>query len=315
MARLLRFIPDGGSLVEVTTRTFQSRLLLTPKPLLNRIIIGALARASHRYEVGVVAFSFLSNHYHLLLWVKDAEQLANFMALFNSKLAREVIRLTGWRDKVWSRRYQAIVVSQEEAAQVGRLVYVLSNCCKEGLVARIEDWPGVHAAPALLAGRSLQGVWINRTQEYLARQRGETLAPSDFEELETLTLVPLPCWEHLPPGQYRDRIERLVHAIETDAAAQRERSGHPPLGPEAIQRQDPRTEPNRTKKSLAPRFHAFRKEMRQELYRLYFEFVSAFRSATDLLKSGNRNAPFPIGSFPPHLPFVREFPSMLSTPG
>jgi len=53
MARLLRFIPAGGSLVEVTTRTFQSRLLLTPKPLLNRIIIGALARASHRYEVGV----------------------------------------------------------------------------------------------------------------------------------------------------------------------------------------------------------------------------------------------------------------------
>jgi hypothetical protein len=77
MARLLRFIPDGGSLVEVTTRTFQSRLLLTPKPQLNRIIIGALARASRRYKVGAVAFSFLSNHYHLLLRVDDAEQLAS----------------------------------------------------------------------------------------------------------------------------------------------------------------------------------------------------------------------------------------------
>lgn len=63
MARPLRFITEGGALVEVTTRTFQSRLLLTPKPLLNRIILGVLARASHRYEVGVVAFAFLSDHF------------------------------------------------------------------------------------------------------------------------------------------------------------------------------------------------------------------------------------------------------------
>src|SRR3954468_1975240 len=92
MARLLRFVPDGGSLVEVTTRTIQSRLLLTPTPQLNRIIISTLARSSHLYGVGVVAFAFLSNHYHLLLRVPDAECLAKFMTHFNSKLAREVVR-------------------------------------------------------------------------------------------------------------------------------------------------------------------------------------------------------------------------------
>jgi hypothetical protein len=165
------------------------------------------------------------------------------MGHFNSKLAREVTRLTGWRQKVWSRRYQAIVISNEEAAQVARLVYVLSNSCKEGLVARLEDWPGVHAAPALLAGRPLEGVWVDRTQEYLARQRGETPGPRRFEELETLDLVPLPCWKDLPPEQYRLQVQRLVQKIEADAAAHRDRSGHPPLGPEAIRRQDPRTEP------------------------------------------------------------------------
>jgi len=37
--------------VEVTTRTFQSRLLLTPKPLLNRIILGVLARAGFPIRV------------------------------------------------------------------------------------------------------------------------------------------------------------------------------------------------------------------------------------------------------------------------
>src|SRR5215217_8598201 len=85
MARLLRFIPDNASLVEVTTRTIQSRLLLTPTPQLNRIIIGALARAGRRYKVGVVAFAFLSNHFHLLVRVKDVEQLAPCMAILRHR--------------------------------------------------------------------------------------------------------------------------------------------------------------------------------------------------------------------------------------
>jgi hypothetical protein len=38
MPRPLRFIPQPGSFVEVTTRTFQSHLLLSPGPLLNEII-------------------------------------------------------------------------------------------------------------------------------------------------------------------------------------------------------------------------------------------------------------------------------------
>ncbi len=315
MARLLRFIPDDDSLVEVTTRTIQSRFLLTPTPQLNRIIIGALARAARRYEVGVVAFSFLANHFHLLVRVKDVERLASFMGFFNSKLAREVVRLTGWKDKVWSRRYQAIVVSNEEGAQAARLFYVLSNGVKENLVARVSEWPGVHAAPALLAGTALEGVWINRTAEYLAKQRGETAGPQSFEEPETLILERLPCWEDLSSEQYRHRIESMIQEIEDTASAQRQQSGKQPLGPEAIRRQDPRTEPSRTKKSPVPRFHAFRKAARQELHRLYFEFVAAFREAADRLKSGDRHARFPIGSFPPHLPFVRALPAAFLAPG
>ena len=186
MPRLLRFIPEGGALVEVTTRTLQGRLLLTPKPLLNRIIIGALARASQRFQVGIVAAAFLSNHYHILAWVDDAEQLSAFLTLFNSKLAREVGRLTGWKKKVWSRRFQAIVISSEEGAQVERLRYVLSHGCKEGLIARLQDWPGVNSGPALVSGNPLEGVWYDRTREYLARMKGEEIGPAEFAEPETL---------------------------------------------------------------------------------------------------------------------------------
>ncbi len=65
-----------------------------------------------------------------------------------------------------------------------------------------------------------------------------------------------------------------------------------------------RTEPNRTKKSPAPRFHAVRKWIRKELYQTYTLFVQAYREAAELLRMGNRNAVFPRGCFPPPLPFV-----------
>jgi hypothetical protein len=123
VSRLLRFIPDGGSLVEVTCRSIHSRLLLRPGHPLNEIIIGALARSKRLYGVRIVCFSFVSNHFHLLLEVDDARQLSRFMGYFASKLAKEVGRLTGWREKIFGRRYQAILVSPEERAQALRAAY------------------------------------------------------------------------------------------------------------------------------------------------------------------------------------------------
>src|SRR5687768_17900448 len=51
-----------------------------------------------------------------------------------------LFRSTGWKEKIFSRRYQAILVSEEEAAQVDRLSYLLSHGAKENLVARPQDW-------------------------------------------------------------------------------------------------------------------------------------------------------------------------------
>lgn len=71
--------------------------------------------------------------------VEDSQQLARFMGYVCSKLAREVGRLTGWREKIFSRRYQAILISEEESAQVERLIYLLSHGAKENLVSRPQD--------------------------------------------------------------------------------------------------------------------------------------------------------------------------------
>jgi putative transposase len=180
----------------------------------------------------------------------------------------------------------------------------LSNGCKEGLVARPQDWPGVHAVRALLEGEVLEGLWFDRTQEYLARRRGEKFDPLHFATRETLELDPLPCWKHLPEPERRLRIAALVEDIELEAATRRKKTGVRPLGPAAILAQNPHRQPKKTKKSPAPAIHAASKAVRRELWSAYSLFVAAYRDAAEKLKAGILDVVFPQGSFPPSLPFV-----------
>ncbi|MGH7486136.1 MAG: transposase, partial [bacterium] len=134
--------------------------------MLNDIVLGTLGRCQRNHDLTLCAFTTLSSHFHLLAVVEDARQIAGFMRDFKSKLAREVNRLTGWQGPVFGRRYDMAVVTEEEGAQVERLLYILANGVKEDLVEHVRDWPGAHSAKALLDGEPLTGNWFERTQEY-----------------------------------------------------------------------------------------------------------------------------------------------------
>jgi hypothetical protein len=77
-----------------------------------------------------------------------------------------------------------------------------------------------------------------------------------FVDLETVVLSPLPCWAHLSPERYRERVAAVVAEIEVEAEAARQRTGIQPPGPAAIRALRPEDRPNRIKKSPAPLFHA-----------------------------------------------------------
>jgi hypothetical protein len=79
---------------------------------------------------------------------------------------------------------------------------------------------------------------------------------------------------------------------------------------EAILRQEPHLHPNQTKKSPAPACHAASKETRKKFWEAYSAFVAAFREAAEKLKAGEWPVRFPLGSFPPSLPFVSADPAM-----
>jgi hypothetical protein len=99
----------------------------------------------------------------------------------------------------------------------------------------------------------------------------------------------------------------MVTAIEEDAAAARRRTRAKLLGREAILAQHPHTRPERIKRSPAPFVHAACKAARLYLYKLYAEFVEAYRAAVEAPRlawpSGLGSAalipsPFPSGRLP-----------------
>jgi hypothetical protein len=112
-------------------------------------------------------------------------------------------------------------------------------------------------------------------------------------------------------GAVQEAGGRLVAEIEAEARADREERGIEPRGVEAILRQDPHIRPNHTKKSPAPAVHAAgQRAARQAFWEAYFTFLAAFREAAEKLKAGDRTTRFPLGSFPPALPFVSAYPSL-----
>lgn len=302
MSRRLRFVPPG-SLVEVTCRTVQGRLLLRPSPLLRDLTLGVLARAVRLYPLELHAFAFLSNHFHLLVTVESAQRLASFMNYLNSNLAREAGRLIRWREKFWGRRYQAILVTDESGAQVDRLRYLLAHGVKEGLVRSPLDWPGAHCASALLEGQPFAGRWINRTLEYGAARKHRRLDSGDFSTLETARLSPLPCWKDFPELRRRAFVRELVEEVEREGRVEERRTGRPPLGWAGVVRQDPRYEPNRIRKRPAPLAHAVSRGARIALREAYRAFLAAYRHAADRLRAGSLDVHFPRGACPPFLPY------------
>jgi hypothetical protein len=303
MPRPLRFIPED-SLVEITTRTLQGRLLLKPSPELTDLILGVIGKAQSLYGITIHAFVFLSTHAHFLLSPSSAGQLALFMQFVNANVAKEAGRLHVWRERLWSRRYRSIVVADEKAAHA-RLRYILAHGAKEGLLASPGDWPGPNSIAALTHGDILRGTWFDRSKEFLARQRGETVFPAQFGTTFDVTLTPLPGLQHLTADERQAHCRRIVGEIQARAEAENKEKGRQPMGVAAILAQDPHTKPASTDRSPAPFVHATDDSTEMEFRVRYRAFVDAFRAGALRLRDRARELRdmFPLWAFPPALPF------------
>ena len=181
---------SAGLIYEATTRTIQERFLLRPGRACRALILGVIGRAMLLYPtVKLYAFTFLSNHYHLLASAADGEELAQFFGFVNGNISREMGRLHNWSGSLWARRVRPIPILDPEAL-VSRLRYVLLNGVKEGLVESPLEWPGATSVHGLVGDMRLEGVWIDRDAFRRARTKDPDASIDEFSEKVEVVLSP-----------------------------------------------------------------------------------------------------------------------------
>lgn len=295
-------------MVEVTCRTVQARNLLRPCEKSCDLIRGVLGRALALYpSIKVFGYWFLSNHYHMLLWAPDTHALSLFMTHLNGNIAKEIGRLHGWRQKFWGRRYRAIVVCDRQA-MVERLVYLLSQGCKEGLIDRPSAWPGVTCVRAMREGTPDSGRWHDRSERHRREHSGERLDDEDCSTVYSIPLAPLPCWAKRSDAWRKKRVASILSGIVRLTARTNRHLRRRPLGVPAVLSRPASFRPPRFAAAPAPLCHATTDEIRARFLTRYFRFLDRCRRATRNLREEHpRNGTgFPRGAFVPRLPLLRH---------
>ena len=310
MARRPRCIqPDH--LYEVTLATFQSRYFFVPSRLLNLLIVGVLAYSQAEYGLRICFAVFLSNHGHLLIRADSAQQVADFLCLSKSQIAKEVQRLCGWTGGIFEEHCDITPVTDEPEAQIARLRYLIAQGLKEGLVPHPSKWPGVHAVKALLTGAlRMRGIWVRRSEMYEVnrsrrrarspRARRRQVNPKNFEDMMVLELSPLPCWDDLEPKEIARRTREIVQDLLVEYAEQR-RQVRRDYRRQLTDRSQFCRRPQSTPRSERPRVHAATLEEWKRWVDELESWTARYRAASARLRQGILEAieEFPENAFVP----------------
>ena len=207
-----RVLPQCTQLV--TRRTVDQKFLLKPTQELNETLRYLLALYAKRHNVLLHAFCVLSNHMHLFKTDEQAEMPA-FMRDLNAQTTRRVNSLTSRRGPLWDARKYSNVEVYGEAATWDKLVYVITNPIRHGLVGSPEEWPGLVSSLMEIRARK---TLVKRPD--LPCFRNSTLP----KEVELELTIP-PALSHLPfevyVSQLAARVAERISELSQGVSAER----------------------------------------------------------------------------------------------
>ena len=272
---------------------FQPKLTLQDAKRIARGCLGsALARAQQKYGTKVFVLTGMSNHNQLVVQTRG-KNLSRVMGYYKSRVAEAINLLTGKRGPLWSRRYDAQAVLDDEAA-ADRLAYCLDNPVEANLVESSDSWPGVNLAYGMGEADEIEFEYLDRTEWHKAG-RPSDLGP--FFKKATLRLSPLPQLE----GMDRLLVRQSVQSWLGGRSKARDKdypSKARVLGIEGIFATAFESRPRNPAKSRRP--YAFGSKQNRVKY---FESVStlyrAYAEASERFRAGEYNVAFPTGMYRP----------------
>jgi REP element-mobilizing transposase RayT len=252
------------------------------------LVGSAIARAQHKYKTKLFALVVISNHLHLMVKTKG-KNLSKFMGYVKSRITEGINLLTGKRGPLWSRRYDAQVILDDEASE-DRLAYCLDNPVQAGLVESPDQWPGLNCAFAMGDSDEIEVEYLDRT-EWHRGGRPEDL--KSYFRNATMRLSPLPQLKSMHRSLIRRSIESwLGRRVETGERGKKE------MGIEAIFDTAFESRPRDPKQSRRP--YAFgSKENKGRYYESVSMLYDSYARASERFRNGDYRVTFPPGMYPP----------------
>ena len=206
----------------VSCRTIGSELLFVPRPEMNEILGGVIAKYQAEQQIDIYALSFLTNHYHMLLRATESN-----LPLFFENVAREVAhRVNRHLDRtgpLWSRRYDDLITLEPEDV-LEAFLYVTTNPVKHGLVQHPKQWPGLCSYWQSLGRKNKQYAFTHYTEYHQAKRKaaacGDIAWLSDYQSRHTLRISPLPENLRLDIPQIEQLLEKRTKALVVSRKAQ-----------------------------------------------------------------------------------------------
>ncbi len=207
MSQPRRIVP--GSFYMVTRRIAQRMFLLRPSDEINAILEYCLAEAADRFNVKVIAFMVMSNHYHAVVYDPDAK-LPAFIERFHKMVSKAVNRHHKRWENLWSTEETCVTHLVTLDDVFDKVVYVLMNPVSAHLVETVAQWPG--SSSWLRMGRAAT---VKRPQVYF-RKKGSVMPAT-----AKLVVTTPPGLKGETSAEWIKRVRREVHLREEVARKER----------------------------------------------------------------------------------------------
>lgn len=306
MGHRIRHYEPGVYYYEVVAKCCGDEMQFRPDPMALGLIAVALHKACEDHpEIRVIAFNFLSNHYHLVVAVvddRDAPKISLFLKTLNQALAVSLNALRG-RDGHFFRGKPSVLPILDDAAVADRMTYTHAQAVHHGLVERAEDWIGLSSFRAVCDGKSSLEVPYFDEKAW----REESGEPSDVEAFTKTISIPISNpmeWDRLSPRALhgaRRAHEASVRDRERAKRAERKAEGEHRALPKASSyaRTNPYSRPaGPPKRRPMPWAHGSKKAV-EEYRQRYSRMLEVHARASAKFRATGKLGKFPTGTFGP----------------
>ncbi len=277
----------------IVRRCVGRQFLLLPDAEVRNLVVYCFAVGSARFQVEVLRITVMSNHYHANVFDREG-RLPEFLNWVHRTIAlglQRVRRIQGAIFEPSKSTGDQILASEEGFWKMMR--YTHTNPTEAQLVKRPNDWPGTLTPAGTRQLDATRPSWmtdrcgperatlrIHVPDHFVAEQRGESKARRE------------------------DRYHEMLR--ESDAEATREarmrlrtQGRHRFVGAEQALNRSPKAAPCNVhrKPSRSPRFVAVVAVAFEAIRTKLRAFQQAYREALSRFHAGERNVPFPDGTW------------------